>query len=94
MLRADLGAVGRIDLTLVPSGVKKQARSACEKRSVSYEGATYEGTFEFHGEEGFTDLSASSRISLLHARRIQGTIHPPLDPSPLTASFPQSLSNK
>jgi hypothetical protein len=59
-LVADLGSLGGIDFKLVPSGVKRRLHSRCDKgSSVEFESATYEGRFEFHGEEGFTDATAT-----------------------------------
>jgi len=60
-IEADLGELGRISLKLVPTGRKKTVRTGCEGRAHSrVEAARYEGTIEFHGEEGFTDVSATS----------------------------------
>lgn len=58
---ADLGALGRFSLELVPSGRTKRVRLGCpgEKRWERVEAARYEGTIEFHGEEGFTKVSAT-----------------------------------
>lgn len=65
---ADLGKLGRLSVTRVPTGRTKTVRWGCEpgeKKRVEAE--RYEGTIEFHGEEGFTDVSAGSA---------------PLDPNP------------
>lgn len=59
---ADLGALGRIDLDLVKTGKRGKARAplgACDGDVIPYEKTTYHGTFEFHGEEGFTEASAT-----------------------------------
>ncbi len=58
---ADLGKLGRVSVTRVKTGHEKTVHSRClpgGKRRVQAE--RYEGTIEFHGEEGFIDLSASS----------------------------------
>jgi hypothetical protein len=54
-IQADLGGLGRIDLTFHPSGEREVDRS-CDG-GVSYASGTYEGIFEFHGEEGYTGAS-------------------------------------
>lgn len=57
-LQADLGALGRINLVFVNSGGERTVRGLCGGRT-EIERASYWGTFEFHGEQGFTDVSAS-----------------------------------
>jgi hypothetical protein len=59
-IEADLGELGRISVTRVPTGRTKKVRICHRgpKREVAVE--RYEGTIEFHGEEGFTDVSATS----------------------------------
>ena len=64
-VQADLGELGSISLELEPSGVKKTVRSACGGKPVTYESASYVGTIEFRGEEGFTQASASSTPMLV-----------------------------
>lgn len=59
-IEVDLGPVGRVDFTFVPSGRKKRARAGCEKNhGVEYEAGSYVGSFEFHGEEEFTRASVA-----------------------------------
>lgn len=58
-VEADLGRLGRINLRLFKSGKAREARLRCTTGRVDYEKATYYGTFEFHGEQGFTDASAN-----------------------------------
>lgn len=59
-LEADLGALGRISADLVPRGKKETLRSHCSKNHVrGFERRLYRGTFEFHGEEGYTDAVAT-----------------------------------
>ncbi len=58
-LEANLGALGRISVDLVPSGKKETLRSHCGRDQVhGFERRVYRGTFEFHGEEGYTDAVA------------------------------------
>lgn len=60
-IEADLGRLGRISLALVPTGKTKSVPWGCKpggKKRIETE--RYEGTVEFHGEEGFTDVSATS----------------------------------
>ncbi len=57
-LQADFGALGRIDLVLAKSGGERNVRGLCGGRT-KLERASYWGTFEFHGEQGFTEASAS-----------------------------------
>jgi hypothetical protein len=58
-LRADLGALGEIAVTFHPSGQARTVRSKCGAKPVSFDSGAYEGTIDFHGEEGFTDLEAT-----------------------------------
>lgn len=58
---ADLGKLGRISVTRVPTGRTKKVHQGCEPGSTKrVEAERYEGIIEFHGEEGFTDVSATS----------------------------------
>ncbi len=59
-IRADLGSLGKVDVDLVPAGKKETARPICGGRPVTFERASYEGTIEFHGEGGYTDVTATS----------------------------------
>jgi len=69
-LEADLGALGRISLQATPSGRKKSFRTRCEEGSkVTYESQRYRGSFEFHGEEGYTQAVSDApreRIARLY----------------------------
>jgi protein-S-isoprenylcysteine O-methyltransferase Ste14 len=59
-LEADLGALGRISSDIVASGRTKRFRSDCgEGRVRSVEPRLYRGTFEFHGEHGYTEATAT-----------------------------------
>lgn len=53
-IEADLRALGEIDVTFRPSGRARKARSRCDDRPVSFDAGHYEGTIDFHGEEGYT----------------------------------------
>lgn len=57
----DLGKLGRISVSRVATGRTKRVRRGCEPgRTKRVKAERYEGTIEFHGEEGFTDVSATS----------------------------------
>jgi protein-S-isoprenylcysteine O-methyltransferase Ste14 len=59
-LDADLGALGRISADIVPRGKKETLRSHCSGNHVhGFERSVYRGTFEFHGELGYTDAVAT-----------------------------------
>lgn len=59
-LEADLGALGRISAEIVPSGRTKRLRSRCGGGGVrTVEPRLYRGTFEFHGEHGYTEAAAA-----------------------------------
>ncbi len=58
-LEADLGALGRISAEIVPSGKKKQFRSRCDDDVLRAEPHLYRGTFEFRGEQGYTEVVAT-----------------------------------
>jgi hypothetical protein len=58
---ADFGRLGSISVTRVPTGRMKTVRRGCGPGSTKpVEVERYEGTIEFHGEEGFTEVSATS----------------------------------
>ena len=56
-IEADLGALGTISLTVAPAGRERTIRSRCdgEPRTVTFEPQRYQGNFEFHGEEAYTE---------------------------------------
>jgi hypothetical protein len=59
-IEADLGRVGRISVTRASIGGTRTERDGCKsggRKTIPAE--RYEGTIEFHGEEGFTDVSAT-----------------------------------
>jgi hypothetical protein len=56
-VEADLGALGSVSLEVTPSGREKSFRPRCDEGSkVTYEPQRYRGNFEFHGEEGYTEV--------------------------------------
>lgn len=59
-IEADLGSVGAISVAFVPSGSIAEERSSCVKDDfVQFDAGMYQGTIEFHGEEGYTEASAT-----------------------------------
>jgi hypothetical protein len=60
-IEASLGSVGRIAVTFAPSGSIAEERSACggEDNFIQFDAGAYQGTIEFHGEEGYTEASAT-----------------------------------
>lgn len=58
-LEADLGALGRFSAEIVPSGEKKRLPSRCGDDVSTVEPHVYRGTFEFHGEGGYTEAVAT-----------------------------------
>jgi hypothetical protein len=66
-VEADLGGLGRIALEFVPSGSEGVDHPVCDRsQRVPYEKGSYVGTFEFHGEEGYTDVSLTEVPFSLH----------------------------
>jgi hypothetical protein len=63
-VRANLGALGRVSLEATPSGRKKKLRPRpqCrgQQKPVAYEPVRFSGSFEFHGEEGYSDVISSA----------------------------------
>jgi len=64
-IRADLGSLGHIDLQFHPSGVVKQESSDCDKKPIPFDAGTYQGTFEFRGEEQYTEAETTSAHLLI-----------------------------
>jgi hypothetical protein len=58
-IKADLGALGKVDLLLERSGVEKTVRWKCGGPKWSYEPGIYRGVFEFEGEGGYTGATAT-----------------------------------
>jgi hypothetical protein len=63
-VRADLGKLGRVDLVFRPSGEDKTVNLKCFGEPETYEAGTYEGIFEFNGEEGYTRARATQLTAL------------------------------
>ena len=72
-IRADLGSLGRIDLTLRRSGVEKTIRVKCLHHSETYEVAAYVGVVEFNGEGGYTHARATKVPALPFLRLLGGS---------------------
>ncbi|MGE0066800.1 MAG: hypothetical protein AB7T48_05545 [Solirubrobacterales bacterium] len=56
-IEADLGALGKIDVDYVSTGGREKVRSQCGEDSAVFSRASYVGAIEFHGEEGYTEVS-------------------------------------
>lgn len=60
LIEVDLGDLGRIAVSFHATGGTTTERSACDKRrALHVENGYYEGTIDFHGEEGYTEVEAS-----------------------------------
>ena len=57
-IAVDLGALGAISVSFHPSG--QSTTSKCAGRKIEVAGGNYEGTIAFHGEEGYTEVEATS----------------------------------
>jgi hypothetical protein len=64
-VRADLGGLGLIDVTLHRSGHKVVVQSKCLREKIRYEPGVYEGTLRFEGEGGYTSATQTSARRLL-----------------------------
>ncbi|HEX5610708.1 MAG TPA: hypothetical protein VFX45_11540 [Solirubrobacterales bacterium] len=58
-VKADLGALGSIDLRFVPSGKAKTEPSACDPKPQRLDSGFYEGTISLRGEEGYMQVNAT-----------------------------------
>lgn len=68
-IEADLGALGRIEVSRRPSGETRTVRAKkCGGKTFTIDPGIYEGTMEFHGELGYTDAEAAG-----------GDMHPLVD---------------
>jgi hypothetical protein len=66
-IESDLGSLGSIDLEFQPSGAKGSAAPACQPNDkVPYDKGSYVGEFEFHGEEGYAEATATNVPLSLH----------------------------
>jgi hypothetical protein len=57
-MHADLGALGEISVEFQRSG--QAASVPCGKQDVRFDSGSWAGTIRFHGEEGYTDVEATS----------------------------------
>lgn len=58
-MQADLGELGEISVTF--QGTNRPLHvPACAKEKTRFESGHYEGTIDFHGEEGYTDVEATT----------------------------------
>ncbi len=57
-IQANLGALGEISVTFQRSGAAATAR--CGGHEFNFDSGLYEGKIEFHGEQGYTDVVATS----------------------------------
>lgn len=60
---ADFGRFGEIAVHYVPTGRNRVVGPYCGSERITLPVARYEGAIELHGEEGFTDVSATSAPS-------------------------------
>lgn len=58
-IQANLGELGEISVTFHPSGRARVVRPKCGGKPVSFDSGAYEGTIDFHGEEGFTEIETT-----------------------------------
>jgi hypothetical protein len=59
-IEVDLGDLGHIAVSFHATGGTTAEKSTCDKRhALAVENGYYEGTIDFHGEEGYTDVEAS-----------------------------------
>jgi hypothetical protein len=56
----DFGALGKVDLEVRPTGEEETVHSNCGgPKATTIPGSEFVGTVEFHGEDGFTEFSAT-----------------------------------
>lgn len=69
-VEADLGALGAISIEAIPSGRTRSFLTHCNAGSrITFEPQRYVGSFEFHGEEGYTEAVTGrprERVPLLY----------------------------
>ncbi|HET8955096.1 MAG TPA: hypothetical protein VFN18_05505 [Solirubrobacterales bacterium] len=58
VMQADLGDLGQIALSFTPTNLATKV--PCGKRTIAFDSGLFEGTFRFHGEEGFTSADVST----------------------------------
>jgi hypothetical protein len=59
-IQADLGALGQISVEFQRSGKSTSVRCDEEQEAIGFDSGSWVGTIDFHGEEGFTDVEATS----------------------------------
>jgi protein-S-isoprenylcysteine O-methyltransferase Ste14 len=59
-IRARLGDLGEIDVDFNPSGRPMRERPVCGGEPVLFDAGSYEGTIDFTGEQGYTEVHATS----------------------------------
>lgn len=59
-IEANLGELGEIAVTFKPTGQQRTVKPRCGAKPISFDSGSYEGTIAFHGEEGYTELDATS----------------------------------
>jgi hypothetical protein len=59
-IQAELGALGEISVEFQRSGKAASVRCDREREPIRYDSGSWVGTIDFHGEEGFTDVEATS----------------------------------
>jgi hypothetical protein len=61
-VEADLGDLGEVSLDVVPTGRERTLTTHCGEgpEPASFEAQSYRGSFEFHGEEGFTEAASAA----------------------------------
>jgi hypothetical protein len=57
-IQADLGELGEISVTFHRSG--RAATAPCDERTIRFDSGSYEGIIDFHGEEGYTAVEATT----------------------------------
>ncbi len=59
---ANLGKLGSVALDVVPTGRQRSLKTRCDTESgpTKFEPQLFQGSFEFHGEEGYTDGVSSA----------------------------------
>jgi len=62
-IQANLGELGEISVSFHSNGQTKTFRLPCSKQSFSFESGNFEGTIDFHGEDGYTEVEAASAPS-------------------------------
>ena len=65
-IQASLGELGEISVTFHPSGKPENVRPKCGGKPVVIDSGYYEGMIDFHGEEGYTDVEATSAPGDIH----------------------------